>query len=342
MARAKRQKTNACFVNGNLAETCKPRWTGSRTSAFFVGDCLARALLSSTPSMSTGIWSAASGAVGQIAALDSAAQNIANATTPGFRAEEAVFRQTLVKAVNNNTGTKSLRYAVSRTTVPDFRAGQMVQTGRPLDVAITDDKSFFMVSTPRGERYTRAGSFRMALNGNITTPDGYPVLGANHRPVKIDPNSRNVSLDREGRLIADGVPGPELGLVTFKNLQPVMGRLQGRPGPSTGDGVIRHSDSCSKGRRARVSCVISSSIVAVPSMTKPASLRAASTNLGVRHSACGLSSIAASRYQAAKSGPSWPSSTMKSWISTSPPGRSEVKARRASVGMSLPPTALQT
>jgi len=115
--------------------------------------------------MSTGIWSAASGAVGQIAALDSAAQNIANATTPGFKAEEAVFRQTLVKSIDRNTGTRSLRYAVSRTTVPDFRAGQMVQTGRPLDVAITDDKSFFMVSTPQGERYTRAGSFRMSVDG---------------------------------------------------------------------------------------------------------------------------------------------------------------------------------
>jgi flagellar basal-body rod protein FlgF len=168
--------------------------------------------------MSTGIWSAASGAVGQIAALDSAAQNIANATTPGFRAEEAVFRQTLVKSINANTGTKSLRYAVSRTTVPDFRAGQMVQTGRPLDVAITDDKSFFMVSTPQGERYTRAGSFRMALNGTLTTPDGYPILGANHRPVQVDPRSLNVSLDREGTLTTDGIAGPKLGVVTFSNL----------------------------------------------------------------------------------------------------------------------------
>jgi len=168
--------------------------------------------------MSTGIWSAASGAVGQIAALDTAAQNIANATTPGFRAEEVVFRQTLVKSINGNTGSQSLRYAVSRTTVPDFRAGQMVQTGRPLDVAITDDKSFFMVSTPQGERYTRAGSFRMALNGTLTTPDGYPVLAANHRAIKIDPNSRNVSLDREGTLTTDGLPGPKLALVTFKNL----------------------------------------------------------------------------------------------------------------------------
>jgi len=187
--------------------------------------------------MSTGIWSATSGAVGQIAALDSAAQNIANATTPGFRAEEAVFRQTLVKSIDRNTGTTSMRYAVSRTTVPDFRAGQMVQTGRPLDVAITDDKSFFMVQTPQGERYTRAGSFRMALNGTLVTPDGYPLLQANRRPVQIDPRSRSVSLDREGTLTTDGVPGPKLGLVTFKNLTAlerdgqVMFRAQPGAGP---------------------------------------------------------------------------------------------------------------
>jgi flagellar basal-body rod protein FlgF len=169
--------------------------------------------------MSTGIWAAASGAVGQVAALDTAAQNIANATTPGFRAEEAVFRQTLVKATNKNTGTTSLRYTVSRTTVPDFHAGQMVATGRPLDAAIPDDKSFFMVSTPRGERYTRAGSFRMTVNGTLTTPDGYPVLALNRRPIKVDPHSHNVSLDPQGTVIADGVPGQKVGLVTFQNLQ---------------------------------------------------------------------------------------------------------------------------
>src|SRR6478735_6100844 len=180
--------------------------------------------------MSTGIWSAASGAVGQIAGLDSAAQNIANAATPGYRAEDAVFRQTLVQSMNRNTGTRSLRYAVSRTTVPDFRAGQMVQTGRPLDVAITDDKSFFVVSTPQGERFTRAGSFRMAVNGTLTTPDGFPVIGANRRPIKIDPDARYVgpsgesvrataNIDCQGQLTTgDGIQGPKLALVTFKNL----------------------------------------------------------------------------------------------------------------------------
>jgi flagellar basal-body rod protein FlgF len=179
---------------------------------------LARGLLLSGLDMSTGIWAAAAGAVGQIAALDTASQNIANATTPGFRAEEAVFRQTLVKAVNKNTGTTSLRYAISRTTAPDFHAGQMVQTGRPLDAAISDDKSFFVVKTPQGDRYTRAGSFRMAVDGTLTTPDGYPVLASNHRPVKTDPRAGSISIDREGKLVTNGVQGQQLSLVTFQNL----------------------------------------------------------------------------------------------------------------------------
>jgi flagellar basal-body rod protein FlgF len=58
----------------------------------------------------------------------------------------------------------------------------------------------------------------MALNGTLTTPNGDPILGANHRPVKIDPRSVNVSLDRDGTLTTDGVPGPKLGVVTFSNL----------------------------------------------------------------------------------------------------------------------------
>ena len=86
--------------------------------------------------MSTGIWAAASGMVGQQAALDVAAGNIANAATPGFRADRALFRQTLVAANNRQVPTQSLRYSVSRTVEPDRRQGQMVQTGRGLDVVL--------------------------------------------------------------------------------------------------------------------------------------------------------------------------------------------------------------
>jgi flagellar basal-body rod protein FlgF len=172
--------------------------------------------------MSTGIWAAASGAVGQTAALDTAAQNIANAATPGYKSEEAIFRQTLVNAVGGsktaNVATGSTRYAITRTTVPDFRAGGIVQTTRPLDVAIPDDKSFFAVSTTEGERYTRAGSFHLTVDGSLVTPDGHPVLATNRKPIKVDPQARNVSIDREGSMVVDGVQGATVARVSFANL----------------------------------------------------------------------------------------------------------------------------
>jgi flagellar basal-body rod protein FlgF len=168
--------------------------------------------------MSTGIWSAASGAVGKTTALDVAADNIANATTPGFRAETAVFRQTLATAVDRTRGTESMRYAITRTNVPHFNAGQIVDTGKPLDAAIPEGNGFFVVSTPQGERYTRAGSFRLTNEGNLVLPDGSPVLGENRRPLQVDPTQTDVRIDREGQLVSNGSPVGKLLLVQFPNV----------------------------------------------------------------------------------------------------------------------------
>lgn len=152
--------------------------------------------------MSTGIWSAASGAVGKTTALDVASVNVANATTPGYRAETAVFRQTLANAVDRSQGTQSLRYAITRTNVPRFTAGMIVDTGKPLDVAIPQENGFFVVSTPDGERYTRAGSFRLTNDGTLVLPGGATVLGENRRPLQIDTTQPNIRIDSEGQLIA--------------------------------------------------------------------------------------------------------------------------------------------
>src|SRR5258706_6259932 len=173
--------------------------------------------------MSTGIWSAASGAVGKTTALDVAADNVANATTPGFRAETAVFRQTLNTAIDKTRGTESLHSAITRTNVPQFNPGQIVESGKPLDVAIPDANGFFVVWTPQGERYTRAGSFRLTQDGNLQLPDGAPVLGENHRPLQVDASQPNLRIDSEGNLIAgDSVSGMstlgKLCIVKFANL----------------------------------------------------------------------------------------------------------------------------
>jgi flagellar basal-body rod protein FlgF len=152
--------------------------------------------------MSTGIWAAASGAVGKTTALDVAADNVANATTPGFRAETAVFRQTLATAVDRTRGTESLHYAITRTNVPQFKTGQIVDTGKPLDAAIQDPNGFFVVQTPQGERYTRAGSFRVTQDGALVLPDGSAVLGDNHRPVTVDATQPNIRIDGQGQIVA--------------------------------------------------------------------------------------------------------------------------------------------
>jgi flagellar basal-body rod protein FlgF len=168
--------------------------------------------------MSTGIWAAAAGAVGQMASLDVSTNNLVNASTPGFRADSSVFRQVLVKAVNANPGTESLRYLTTRTEAPDMEAGQIVPTGGGLDVAIPDDKSLFVISTPRGERYTRAGNFKLRADGMLTTSDGLPVLADNRHPIVVKSTRANVMINAEGRVLVNGEPGPKLAVVTFANL----------------------------------------------------------------------------------------------------------------------------
>lgn len=174
--------------------------------------------------MSTGIWSAASGAVGKTTALDVAADNVANATTPGFRAETAVFRQTLAGALDRSQGTQSLRYAITRTNLPQFNTGQIVDTGKPLDIAIQDPNGFFVVQTAQGERYTRAGTFRLTHEGQLVLPDGATVLGENRRPLKIDATQTNIHIDSQGQLVSGNtVDGPtetlgKLLVVKFPNL----------------------------------------------------------------------------------------------------------------------------
>ena len=168
--------------------------------------------------MSTGVWAAAAGAVGQMASLDVSSNNLVNASTPGFRSDSSVFRQVLIKAVDGNTGTKSLRYLTTRTEAPDMKAGQIVPTGQGLDVAIPDEKGLFVISTPRGERYTRAGNFKLRVDGALTTSDGLPVLAEDRRPIVVKSTSAAVVINAEGRVLVDGQPGPKLAVVTFANL----------------------------------------------------------------------------------------------------------------------------
>lgn len=127
---------------------------------------------------------------GQIAAykqLELIANNLANMTTTGFKAERPQFE----KVLNNQRDvlSSSLRKDIEepnrlptqefgrlKGSYVDLAQGPLETTGNPLDVAI-DGKGFFVVATPQGEQYTRAGSFTLDAQGRIVTQDGLPVQG---------------------------------------------------------------------------------------------------------------------------------------------------------------------
>ncbi len=171
--------------------------------------------------MSDGIWSALSGAVGQMAVLDTAANNVANASTPGFRADRPMFKEILSRASTARANAavqkgqwRNVRYSAVDAVAPDMSPGQITQTGRPLDVAIRGD-GMFTVKTPQGERYTRVGGVKVATDGTLTTPDGHPYLGTDKRPIKVPPASIDASISPDGTVRAGGSVVGTLQIVSF-------------------------------------------------------------------------------------------------------------------------------
>jgi flagellar basal-body rod protein FlgF len=166
--------------------------------------------------LSTGIWIAASGAASQMTALDTAANNTANATTFGFKAEQAVFREVLADKVNAGNAVDQMRYNGVHGVHSDLKSGGLKVTERPLDVAISGE-GFFAVQTQAGERYTRAGNFQVNSSGELVTADGARLLNTAQRPITVTPGAKVVAVGPNGTVTADDSPVGQLRTVTFTN-----------------------------------------------------------------------------------------------------------------------------
>jgi flagellar basal-body rod protein FlgF len=138
---------------------------------------------------------------GAMARQTAIANNLANAQTPGFRAELAEARALWL----HGDGASARAYASEEVVAADMRAGTVSQTGRDLDIAMTGD-ALLAVQAPDGEEgYTRRGDLQVAASGLLTTGDGHPVLGA-QGPITLPP-ADSVSIDAEGRLYIVPVGG---------------------------------------------------------------------------------------------------------------------------------------
>ena len=117
--------------------------------------------------------------------LDTLANNLANARTVGFRAEEVKFEEYVKQSAEFNGDPTSL--ASAGTTYLSTDAGEITQTGNPLDLAVTGD-AYFAYQGANGPIYTRDGRMRINQAGQIETLTGKALLDVGGAPLQIDPN----------------------------------------------------------------------------------------------------------------------------------------------------------
>ena len=146
--------------------------------------------------------------VGLMREMNLIANNIANATTTGYRQQGLIFSEYLTK------GSESNLVSMANGNVPktSFTQGAFQQTGNPLDIAIEGD-GFFLIDTPQGERLTRSGSFFLSSDGNLITAQGFAVLDQAQTKIFMPPDAKEINIASDGTLSADGQIFGKIALV---------------------------------------------------------------------------------------------------------------------------------
>ncbi len=160
--------------------------------------------------------SAASGMRARLESLDMLANNIANSSAPGFKADREFFGLYLSQeAAGSPAGTNPPILPVIERHWTDFAQGSMTPTGSQLDLAL-NGKGFFVANSPTGPVFTRDGSFRPSRNGELETVDGYAVQGADGKPILLD-MSKSVEIGPDGVVRQGGQDVSRIAVVDFQD-----------------------------------------------------------------------------------------------------------------------------
>src|SRR4051794_3208729 len=120
----------------------------------------------------------ASGMRARLDSLDMLANNMANASTAGYKVDREFY--SVYRDAEAEDGVLS---PVIEKPWTDYSQGTLQVTGRTLDVAL-NGKGFFAVNGPSGTLYTRNGSFQISNSGDVVSADGFPVRLTGGRPLK--------------------------------------------------------------------------------------------------------------------------------------------------------------
>jgi flagellar basal-body rod protein FlgF len=165
--------------------------------------------------MDSGLYAAATALMARTDALDTIANNLANASTGGFRARHTTFSSVLAGsghplASQLNEATNS--YGLLGGSRLDMQQGSLERTGNELDLGI-DGPGFLTVQTASGTAYTRAGNLQISNQGQLVTSAGDAVIGTGG--VITIPRGATVTISSDGTISANGAIAGKLKLVEF-------------------------------------------------------------------------------------------------------------------------------
>ena len=180
--------------------------------------------------MVKGLYTSYTGLVNQQNRLDVVTNNLANATTTGYKKEccttqsfDSVYgikvKDLTVGGVNENIGKLSLGAKIGET-YRDWSNGSFISTSSNYDFALSGEGMFSISFTNKlGEEstlYTRDGSFQMNSEGYLVTKDGDFVLGENG-PIQLPTDLSELSVQPTGEIYADGQYIDRFALVNFED-----------------------------------------------------------------------------------------------------------------------------
>lgn len=181
--------------------------------------------------MVRGLYTAYTGMVNQQKRLDTLTNNLANASTTGFKKEgvtSRAFNEYMTIKVNDLTegaltrkiGNMSLGVKIGENYT-DYSQGSFKETGNTFDLAI-EGNGFFAISyaSKRGavsEKYTRDGEFTIDKEGALRTKDGDYVLGEGGSEIYLDTVAKDIVFRENGDIYVDGLYADTIRIVDFED-----------------------------------------------------------------------------------------------------------------------------
>lgn len=165
--------------------------------------------------------------------MNMTANNLANMSTPGYRAQQTLFSE----YVSQPRGGDIIRQTSNSGSYRDLSVGSLTQTHNPFDVAL-QERGYFAVQTPGGMRYTRDGAFSLNADRQLVNKNGYPIMNENNEMIQVQADATQIRITEDGEITSEAGTIGRLKVVNFENEQAMLRTGENLFNPNGQDEII--------------------------------------------------------------------------------------------------------